>query len=184
MLFAAFSRPEGIYNSWFNKCVAYVTRGGNYCHSEFVFRWTQEELDQVLTRVKGFANLRSIESMTKDGEHVDIAVYILWGGHVQYRILRGYGEFWSFPKKDTIKINISWENELNTIFWLSQQIGCPYDHIGACLYGIPLRSKQNTYDSYFCSQLMGCALQRLGKIPHLNPSSLTPNGLYSALKST
>lgn len=183
MLYASFVRPEGIYDSWFNKCVAYVTRGGSFCHSEFVFRWTQEEVAQVLQRVKGFASLKSISKRKGAGEFVDVAVYILWGGHVQYRVLSGHGPFWSFPERDTIRIDVKWESELNTFQWLSNQIGCSYDHMGAVLYGIPLRQRSNTYDHYFCSQLMACALQRLGRIQHLNPASLTPNGLYSVLKN-
>lgn len=179
MLFASFVRAEGIYDSWFNKCVSYLT-GGSFCHSEFIFRWTPEQLQQVLRRVKGFASLRSL---TNAGP-VDVAVYILWGGHVQYRILRGYGEFWTFPEGgNTVHIDTGWENELNTICWLSNQIGSPYDHAGAVLYNIPLRRANNTYNTYFCSQLMACALQRLGYFTHLNPASLTPNGLYSALKN-
>lgn len=182
MLFASFVKAEGIYDSWFNKCVSYMTSGGSFCHSEFIFRWTPEQLEQVLARVKGFASLRS---MSKIGDHVDVAVYILWGGHVQYRILRGYGEFWSFPEGgNVVHINTSWENELNTIGWLSNQIGSSYDHMGALLYSMPLRRPNNTYNSYFCSQLMACALQRLGYFQHLNPASLTPNGLYAVLKNT
>ena len=181
MLFASFVRPTGIYDSWFNKCVSFVTKGGSYCHSEFVFRWSTEELQEVLERVKGFASLRSY---TPSNDVVDVAVYILWGGHVQYRILNGNGAFWSFPKDDIIKIQTSWENELNTITWLSNQIGCPYDHAGAVMYSVPLRQANNTYDSYFCSQLMACALRRLGKLHEYNPSALSPNGLYAALKNT
>ena len=181
MLFASFVRAEGIYDSWFNKCVSYITSGGSFCHSEFIFRWTPEELEQVLDRVKGFASLRTL---TNPGT-VDVAVYILWGGHVQYRILKGYGEFWTFPQgDDTVRINTSWENELNTIGWLSNQIGSSYDHTGAILYSLPFRRKNNTYNSYFCSQLMACALQRLGYFTHLNPASLTPNGLYAVLQNT
>lgn len=181
MFFASFVRPEGIYNSWFNKIVALATRGGSFCHSEFVFRWTQEELAQVLARVKGFASLRSIHVAPNDT--VDVAIYILWGGNVQYRILRGHGEFWTFPTQDTVKINTSWENELNTVTWLANQIGAPYDHLGAVLYGVPLRKQNIAYDSYFCSQLMACALQRLNMLTHINPASLTPNGLYRHLQN-
>lgn len=179
MLYASFVKATGIYNSWFNKVVAKVTRG-NFCHSEFVFRWNKKEAEEVLQRVKGFGRLRSLQM--SDDSTVDVAVYILWGGVVQYRILNGVGEFYSFPSEHFLRINTSWKSELNTISWLAGQMGTSYDHWGAVLYGIPLRRANNTYENYFCSQLMACALQRLGYFKHLNPASLTPNGLYRQLQ--
>ena len=42
MINAVFARPVGIFDNWFNKVVSYMT-GGDFCHSEFVFSWTQQE---------------------------------------------------------------------------------------------------------------------------------------------
>ena len=177
MLYASFVRPEGVYNTWFNKAAAFFTRGGNFCHSEFVFRWSKEELDEVLLRVKGLGRLRDHKGP------IDIAFYILWGDRVQYRVLNGHAQFWSVPERDMIKVHTSWENELNTVTWLSHQLGRPYDRVGALMSPFAWRRPNNTSDHYFCSQLMACALQRLGKLKHLNPGGLTPNSLYSALHS-
>ena len=175
MIYAAFSRPEGIFNSFFNKVAAFVTGRGNYCHSEFIFRWSDEERIQVIDRVKGFSDLRDHKGP------VDVAVYILWGDIVRYRILNGTTQFWKFPENDTIRIQTSWEKELNTITWLSNQIGAPYDTAGALLCQVPLRKDNVTYDRYFCSQLMGCALKRLGFLHHCNPAHLSPNSLHRLL---
>ena len=176
MLYASFVRPEGIYSGWFNKFAAFATRGG-FCHSEFVFRWSQDELQQVLSRVKGLASLRN-----KTGP-VDIAVYIIWGDIVRFRVLTGYSQFWSVPERDMIHIDTSWENELNTVTWLSNQLGKPYDKVGALLSPFSWRNKNNTYDNYFCSQLMVCALQRLNMIQYCNPGNITPNSLFRILHS-
>lgn len=176
MLYASFVKPEGIYDSLFNKAVAYVTRGGNFCHSEFVFSWSNEELQDVLSRVKGLAPLR------KHKGDIDICFYILWGDVVRYRVLSGGHPFWSKPKENMIHIDVKWESELNTVTWLCNQLGAPYDRLGAILSPIPLRNSNNSYEKYFCSQLMACALQRLGKIDHHNPAGLTPNSLYALLK--
>lgn len=176
MLYASFLKPEGIYDSFFNKAVAYVTKGGNFCHSEFVFSWSNEELHQVLQRVKGLAPLR------KERGSIDIAFYILWGDVVRYRVLKGGHPFFSKPTENMIPIRVKWESELNTVTWLCNQLGAPYDRVGAVLSPIPFRSANNSYERYFCSQLMACALQRLGKLDHQNPAALTPNGLYALLK--
>ena len=175
MLYASFVRPEGVYNSMFNKFAAFATRG-DFCHSEFIFRWSDDELKQVLSRVKGLASLRN-----KKGP-IDIAVYIVWGDIVRYRVLTGYSQFWSVPDQDMIPIQTSWESELNTITWLSDQLGTPYDKIGALLSPVAWRRKNMAYDHYFCSQLMACALQRLNMIQHCNPGNLTPNSLYRFLQ--
>lgn len=174
MLYASFVRPEGVYNSLFNKFAAAATRG-RYCHSEFIFRWSEDELKQVLSRVKGLASLRN-----RTGP-VDVAVYIIWGDIVRYRVLTGYSQFWSVPENDMIPIHTSWANELNTITWLSEQLGRPYDRVGALLSPFAWRSKNMAYEHYFCSQLMACALQRLKMIEQCNPGNLTPNSLYRAL---
>lgn len=176
MLYASFVRPEGVYNSWFNKLAAFATRGV-FCHSEFIFRWSDDQLKEVLSRVKGLGSLRN-----RSGP-IDVAVYIIWGDIVRYRVLTGYSPFWSVPERDMVPINISWESELNTITWLANQLGAPYDKAGALLSPIPWRHKSLAYDHYFCSQLMACALQRLNMIQQCNPAALTPNSLYRVLQS-
>jgi|TARA_B110000977_G_scaffold193475_1_gene268504 hypothetical protein len=177
MLYASFVRPEGIYSSWFNKAAAFCTGRGDFCHSEFIFRWDNEQREQVLSRVKGFAGLRHVEGA------VDVAVYVLWGDQVRYRILNGAGEFWSVPEKDTIKIGLKWEQELNLVTWLSHQIGKQYDTTGALLCPFHWRKEDLAYDRYFCSQLMGVALKRQGYLTYCNPGGLSPNSLFAALKT-
>ena len=176
MLYASFVRPEGIFNGWFNKAAAFVTRG-DFCHSEFIFRWSEEQKEQVLSRVKGFAGLRHV-----DGP-VDVAVYILWGDIVRYRILNGTGEFWSVPQKDMVKIDVEFDQELNCVTWLSNQIGKEYDITGALLCPVHWRKEDLAYDRYFCSQLMGVALKRQGFLTYCNPGGLSPNSLYAMLKT-
>ena len=57
MLDAVFARPVGIFDNWFNKAVAWVT-GGNYCHSEFVFTWTEEEANFFFDQIEGHGKLK------------------------------------------------------------------------------------------------------------------------------
>ncbi len=179
MIFAAFYRPEGVFNSSFNKLAALVTGRGPFCHSEFIFHWDRDQLRQVLQRVKGFGQLRS--KTPKD--ITSIAVYIIWGGEVKYRVLdQDYG-FYSVPIQDKIHLKISFEKELNMLNWLTNQIGAPYDTTGAVLCMLPWRQYSTSYEKYFCSQLMACALQRLGYLQYCNPGHLSPNTLYRKLQT-
>ena len=173
MLYAAFLRPNGAYDSWFNKLAARAT-GGPFCHSEFVFRWSKEEFKEVRSRVAGFSRYKNHRGP------IDVALYVIWGDTVKYRVLNGHGDFFSVPE-DLIKVHLDWETELNTTTWLWNQIGAPYDRLGALLSLVPLRESSVSYDRYFCSQLMACALQRVGKLRNYNPSGLTPNSLHTAL---
>lgn len=178
MLYASFLRPEGVYDSYFNKFVAFVTRGGNFCHSEFVFHWSEEQFAEIRDKIQGLARYKNHKGP------IDLALYVIWGDTVKYRVLNGHGDFFSVPKKDMIGIDISWEQELQLSSWLCSQVGKSYDEVGAIMSPFSFRSARDTYNAYFCSQLMACALQRVGRLKHLNPSGLTPNSLYSALSNT
>ncbi|MBM29222.1 MAG: hypothetical protein CME58_12710 [Halieaceae bacterium] len=176
MLYASFVRPEGVFDSWFNRLAARAT-GGPFCHSEFVFRWDEEQFKEIRNKVAGFAKYKHHKGP------IDVALYVIWGDTVKYRVLNGHGEFFSVPEKDMIRVSVPWETEMNTVCWLWNQLGSPYDKTGALLSVVPLRAPSAAYDKYFCSQLMACALQRLGKIKQYNPGALTPNALHRAMSS-
>lgn len=179
MIYAAFYRPEGAFDSFFNKAAAFATGRGPFCHSEFIFQWNKSQLRQVLQRVKGFGQLRA----KSPRDSTSIAVYIVWGGQVSYRVLdQPYG-FHSVPSKDKLRLNVTFEKELNVLTWLTNQMGAHYDTAGAVLCMLPWRRFSTSYDKYFCSQLMACALQRLGYLRDCNPGHLSPNKLYSKLQT-
>ena len=51
-LVASFAKPIGLFDNWFNKVTAVVTgHGGNFCHSEFVFTFTLERMNEFLLHV-------------------------------------------------------------------------------------------------------------------------------------
>ena len=181
MLYASFIRPEGIYNSFFNKAAAFVTKG-DFCHSEFIFKWSEEELQEILKRVKGCSKLKYHKG------DINVCVYVIWGDKVRYRILSDElpsnnpcDSFWRMPQNDLIEVNTDWESEKNMFTWLMAQMGAPYDKTGAVLSVVPWRAKSSAYDKYFCSQLMCCALQRIGVMELYNPASVSPNDLYRVL---
>lgn len=179
MIYAAFYRPEGVFNSYFNKLAAFATGRGPFCHSEFVFQWDRDQLHQVLQRVKGFGQLRA----QTHRETTSVALYIIWGGEVRYRVLDQDFGFYSVPTKDKIHLNISFDKELNMLNWLTNQMGAEYDTTGAVLCMLPWRKYSTSYEKYFCSQLMACALQRLGYLQYCNPGNLSPNKLYQRLQT-
>ena len=178
MLYAAFYEATGMYNGCFNSLATWVTRG-KYCHSEFVFKWTPDELREVGEKLTGFVHLR------RPVDHVVyVSIYVLWGGMVDYRFLTedAAQEFFRVPKR-MLPIDVSFEQELQIARWLFTQYGCPYDKLGAMLCVIPWRKAQKQYTRYFCSQLMACALNNVD-ITHIhNPAGMSPNRLYRYLQA-
>ena len=175
MLYAAFYRAEGMYRGCLNSLATCATKGP-YCHSEFVFRWTPDELRQVADNLCGFVRLRS---------HVEkpvfLSVYIVWGGTVDYRFLTedSVEEFFRVPAK-MMPLDVTFEQEIQLAKWLFSQYGLPYDKVGALLCVFRWRKKRTQYNKYFCSQLMACGLNNCG-LTDISNVALSPNRLYRYL---
>ena len=181
MIYASFREPVGIFANWFNHIAAKFT-GGDYCHSEFIFEWTQQELTEVLqsAEIHG-SSLNRIKSPDK----IFIAVYVMWGMEVGYRVLTRDAQdpFWQMPKDHLVPVQCDAKQEKQLFAWCMDQMGKKYDKFGAMGCVVPVRSCQLEYDTYFCSQLMVCALNHI-HVMSTNPGAASPNSLYSALTST
>lgn len=185
MLNAVFCRPVGIFDNWFNKVVSYLTRG-DYCHSEFVFSWTEDEARIFFSDVNGHDKLKNNYNRYIEDGRIHICFYILWGDVLSYRLLK-YQHNNPFYRilDDTcaanIPVNLSLDNEYKLGKFLLSQCGKPYDYAGALLYAVPLRTSNSEYPQYYCSELMVCALQQCRMLQTINPSGVTPNKLYKLL---
>lgn len=181
MLYASFREPVGMFGNWFNHIAASFT-GGTFCHSEFIFEWTQEELTEALKSadISG-SNLNRINSTDK----IYVAVYVMWGMEVSYRILTrdARDPFWQLPDDHLVTIQCNDIEEKQIFNWCFSQIGKKYDKWGAVGCVVPVRSFKVEYDKYFCSQLMMCALNHV-HLMSSNPGAASPNSLYTALVST
>ena len=174
MLYASFREPTGIFSGWFNRFAATATRG-NFCHSEFIFKWTQKELKDILT-------LMPNSSLAQTSGTIHVAFYIMWGTRVQYRILSedATDEFWQLPTSNLIPITMAFKEEKRMFEWCMKQYGKEYDKVGALGCWVPVRTHELDYPTFFCSQLMACALNHV-HVTFINPASTTPNSLYSTL---
>lgn len=176
MLFASFREPTGIFSGWFNRFAATAT-GGNFCHSEFVFKWTPEEVQQILPLIPSLQT-----SLLDESEAIHVAFYVMWGKQVGYRILSKDAEnpFWQLPVNNMLHIPLDFKEEKRMFEFCMKQYGKEYDKIGAIGCVIPVRKHKVEYESYFCSQLMACALNHV-HVTFINPASTTPNSLYHTL---
>ena len=87
MLNAVFARPVGIFDNWFNKFVTYLTRG-DFCHSEFVFTWTEEEAEHFFSEIDGHDKFKANYSRYIEDGKLHVCFYILWGDVLSYRLLK------------------------------------------------------------------------------------------------
>lgn len=186
MLYASFREPVGIFDAYFNRLAAYVT-GGPYCHSEFIFAWSKSELSDVLGKTDQLTSLRLHLANMHDADTVHVAMYIMWDMTVDYRILHtgDIDPFYEKPTKHLVEIECSREIEYNLFDWCKSNVGLQYDKVGALLCWLPFRRKNTSYEKYFCSQLMVCALQSVNyrDCNVLNPGNTSPNALYAFLTS-
>tara|TARA_B100001093_G_scaffold59753_1_gene50454 strand:+ start:788 stop:1396 length:609 start_codon:yes stop_codon:yes gene_type:complete len=175
MLYAAFYRAEGMYRGCFNSLATLATNGP-YCHCEFVFRWTPEQLQEVANNLCGFVRLRS-----EVEKPVFLCLYIIWGRTVDYRFLTedASEEFFRVPAH-MLPMDVTFEQEIQIAKWVFSQYGAPYDKVGAMLCMFHWRKSRRQYNRYFCSQLMACALNNCG-LTHIANVAISPNRLYHYL---
>jgi|TARA_B110000858_G_scaffold185829_1_gene228379 hypothetical protein len=183
MLQAVFARPVGIFNNWFNKVVAYCTRG-SFCHSEFVFTWSEEQADAYFCTLDTPLS-NSYKRYIEDGK-LHICFYILWGDVLSYRLLKyqhnnPFYRIADEAQSANVPINVSMQEEQKMVSFLLNQCGKSYDYTGALMFFVPLRNSMTEYDQYYCSELMVCTLQQVRQLPGVNASGVTPNHLYKLL---
>lgn len=185
MISASFARPTGLFDNVFNRFVSWLT-GGDYCHSEFIFTWDIDQANEFFKTVEGHDRLKNRFSEYVEDGKVNICFYVLWGDKTSYRLLKhtSNNPFYRMPNNSqftVLPMTMDQENEFKIATFLLDQCKKEYDYAGALTYYIPLRNSQQEYSTYFCSQLMICALQHVQQYRDVNPSSVTPNKLYDLL---
>lgn len=186
MLVASFARPCGMFDNWFNKLTSFVT-GGSFCHSEFVFSFPVARMREFLTFAEEDESewQRKLVRYEEDGM-IHLCFYIVWGDDVSYRLMKKKhnNPFYRYPNESqfcVVGVDATPEEEFEMAKFLMDQRSKNYDYVGALSYFVPLRDRAATYNRWFCSQLMVATLQHVNKLKDVNPSGITPNGLYNIL---
>jgi len=187
MIYASFARPVGLFDNWFNRVVSKIT-GGDFCHSEFIVSWDSETAKKFFSTLEGHDKLKDKYGLYEEDGLIHICFYVLWGDRCAFRLLKynHNNPFYRFPNEqqfELVPLETSEENEFTLSQFLLNQCKKPYDYAGALFSWMPLRYSDTEYPSYYCSQLMICALQNIRMHQEVNPSGYTPNALYKLLKS-
>lgn len=188
MIHASFAKPVGLFDNYFNRFVATIT-WGEYCHSEFIVTWTEAEAIEFLQNKNlDISILKKWKNHMDDDDKLHICFYVLWGDKTTYRLLKQNhtNPFYRMPNDhqfSTIKLNLDQAQEYDMVEFLFKEMKKNYDYTGALTYFVPLRRSHQEYASYFCSQWMICALQKIKYFQAINPSGVTPNKLYNLIKN-
>ena len=72
------------------------------------------------------------------------------------------------------------EQTLESLQFSIEELGKQYDTNGALCSWLPWSSEQprREYESYFCSEFVVTAFQRIGHLTELKPLHTTPNALF------
>lgn len=187
MISASFARPCGLFDNFFNRFVSWLT-AGDYCHSEFIVTWDLATATTFFDNIEGHDKLKErFADYIEDGK-VNICFYVLWGDTTGYRLLKhdSNNPFYRMPNETqftVLPLPMEVEQEFKVATFLLNQCKKEYDYAGALTYYLPLRHSHQEYPTYFCSQLMVCALQQVRQFQDINPSSVTPNKLYTLLSA-
>ena len=185
VVYAAFYEPKGMFDSFFNKAAAYIT-GGDFCHSDFVYKWNEDQLNCILNRTKGMSDIRERKKEYMTDGFIYVCFHVFWGDRVEYRVMMPdhINEYWRVPE-NKLMINMSWEDEEKTFHWCVSQMGKPYDYSSALTYMFRknrLKNVPKKYNKYYCSMFMVKALQNVDVLAEtINPCAVVPNKLYKLL---
>lgn len=203
-------KPQSVFDTYFNKVCAFVTKQGNennYCHAESVFTFTKQEWkDKLLAFDKNYGNISirakslwaRMEAASGDIDNdafVSLCFYTIWGSRLSVRLLTQYDEyvFNRLPDPqftESLHLDLT-DEELRTCLAFSlQELDKEYDPFKAILYFLPpvlinRPESPNLPKKYFCSEFICYMIKQLGYLKDSIPEKVTPNhipGLFKKLE--
>ena len=190
--------PKSVFDTSFNKIVAYVTRG-SFCHAEVLFKFTKQEWKKQLlafdknygiigTRAKSlWARIDAISEGVSDSEELALCFYTIWGSRLSVRLLNEYDDyiFNRLPDKEftkTLSMSFSAEEIRHCLAFSIQELEKAYDSYKALTYFLPPALIRRPVtpalpNKYFCSEFICYMFHQLGYLKDTVPEKVTPNHL-------
>lgn len=88
----------------------------------------------------------------------------------------------SAPGWELVDVPVSADDESRILAWCHNEEGCAYDWRGITFSFLPVPIGWQHSERWFCSEVCTAALQLAGYLSGYTPASLSPNGMYKALK--
>jgi len=196
-----FWRPQGCFNSKFNKFVSYLSRPSDserFCHSEVVFKYQKQQWQKHLNsfeqsshvgqRAKSlFKRLHTVLKNVPDDAPIHLVWYCVWGQPLNVRILTLHDEYEFNRVPNTthtkaVPLNINADQQRLCLGFCLSQLGKPYDQLKAFFYWLPRPwSVSGIPPKFFCSEFVVVMFHVIGQWNEVKPERICPNRLYEKL---
>ena len=147
-----------------------------------------EDRQRILTSIESnFFDNRRFRGLAQSSDMMWISFSLLWGQPMTVRALEPthHDSWFRIPSAETDNMELRYLTDITedhvreTLKFSVEELGKDYDTTGALCSWLPWGSTpQQSYDTYFCSQFVVTAFQRLGYMPDLSATHTTPNTLY------
>lgn len=158
--------------------------------------YAPEDCSRILHQIESNFFSTEFRQVAQSSDNVVLSFSLLWGTPMSVRVLTDIAhDSWFQIPETTATGNIAIlhtvndvtsEQTLDTLHFGIQELGKNYDKSGALCSWIPWSNSatQLMYESYFCSEFVVTAFQRVGHFPGLVPLHTTPNALYNYIQSS
>ena len=154
-------------------------------------KYHPEDCTRIVSQIEThFFNNQTFRTAIQTSEYIHLSFSLLWGNPMTVRILNetSHDSWFRVPCDDTPNVvmkKLDYDDEAvqKTLRFALEELGKNYDTTSAILSVIPWHSSQHPArcDSYFCSEFVVMALQRLGGLAGVDAKHTTPNALFQKL---
>lgn len=210
MLSVSFYRPVDYFSGTFNRFVTWMT-AGEFCHCELVIHSTPDEImkavkhvytaaqqgqyapddcNRIIGQIEMYFFDTHFKAAAQSQDRMSISFSLLWGHPMSVRVLQetSHDSWFKMPTTtdnfaSVVDIpEIEPDKLVETLHFSIEELGKNYDSSGALLSWLPFSSEhKSSYESYFCSEFVVTALQRINLYEKMDALHTTPNSLYSII---
>jgi hypothetical protein len=207
MLSVSFYRPVDYFSGTFNRFVTWMT-AGEFCHCELVLHckpddimkavkhvytaaqngeYPPDDCNRILAQIEMYFFDTNFRKAAQSQDNMSLSFSLLWGYPMSVRVLQetAHDSWFKLPTESDTYASIVNMPIINaddveaTLKFSIEELGKNYDSSGALFSWLPFSSEhKNSYESYFCSEFVVTALQRIKLFEKMDPLHTTPNSLY------
>lgn len=207
----SFYKPVDYFSSMFNRFAAWWT-AGEFCHCELILETTPQNIMLVVKeiyqgaqrgeyapedcqRVIGQIEMAFFDTgfrkLVQSSETMSLSFSQILGQKMSVRVLTetAHDSWFKIPTNEDNNVNIidykdtTEAQEIETLKFAIGELGKDYDTTGALCSWLPFSDvHKSSYETYFCSEFVVTAMQRIGFMNDLSAKHTTPNSLYTYLQ--
>ena len=154
-------------------------------------KYAPEDAQRIISQIELAFFDTAFRRKAQTCDEITLAFSFLWGYPMNVRVLTetAHDTWFKIPSEtdgyaSMVKVHDIDEDKVkDTLKFAIEEIGKTYDTSGALCSWLPFGESSGVAvrESYFCSEFVAMALQRVGVLSQVIASKTTPNGLYHHL---